>query len=123
MRFSRVPDSTAHGNPFATRVAGALRLARRSNTKRFERSIRCGLGYSCVRRLRRSSRFRPASADSRPAFTYNSALETGMAPRNQIFISYAHEDASWRDEFTDMLQPAIARGSISLWSDQNIPVG
>src|SRR6185295_3165478 len=46
-----------------------------------------------------------------------------MPTRNQIFISYAHADASWRDEFTDMLQPAIARGSISLWSDQNIAVG
>jgi hypothetical protein len=46
-----------------------------------------------------------------------------MPTRNQIFISYAHADAAWRDEFTDMLQPAIARGSISMWSDQNIAVG
>lgn len=46
-----------------------------------------------------------------------------MAPRNQVFISYAHADAKWRDAFVTMLRPEIDRGRISLWSDANIPVG
>jgi serine/threonine protein kinase len=43
--------------------------------------------------------------------------------RNQVFISYSHADAAWRDAFVTMLAPAIERRSISLWSDANIPVG
>ena len=46
-----------------------------------------------------------------------------MALRNQVFISYAHTDAAWKDAFVRMLRPAIDRGSIGLWSDGNIPVG
>jgi hemoglobin-like flavoprotein len=46
-----------------------------------------------------------------------------MAIRNQVFISYAHQDAAWKDAFVTMLGPAIDRGSISLWSDGSIPVG
>jgi len=46
-----------------------------------------------------------------------------MSFRNQVFISYAHEDARWRDAFVTMLAPAIERRCISLWSDANIPVG
>ena len=46
-----------------------------------------------------------------------------MPPRNQVFISYAHADAHWRDEFTGMFKPAVKRGSISLWSDEDIAIG
>ena len=46
-----------------------------------------------------------------------------MALRNQVFISYAHADAAWKDAFVTMLGPAIERGNISLWSDGSIPVG
>jgi serine/threonine protein kinase len=46
-----------------------------------------------------------------------------MALRNQVFISYAHADAAWKDAFVTMLDPAIKRGNISLWSDGSIPVG
>ena len=46
-----------------------------------------------------------------------------MALRNQVFISYAHADAAWKDAFVTMLGPAIERGKISLWSDGSIPVG
>ena len=46
-----------------------------------------------------------------------------MSQRNQVFLSYAHEDVEWRDEFTLMFGPAVKRGSISLWSDENIAVG
>jgi hemoglobin-like flavoprotein len=46
-----------------------------------------------------------------------------MRTNNEVFISYAHEDASWRDEFRTMFKPAVDRGSISLWSDGDIAVG
>jgi serine/threonine protein kinase len=46
-----------------------------------------------------------------------------MALRNQVFISYAHTDAAWKDAFVRMLGPAIERGNISLWSDGSIPIG
>jgi serine/threonine protein kinase len=46
-----------------------------------------------------------------------------MSFRNQVFISYSHEDTAWRDAFVKMLVPAIERRCITLWSDANIPVG
>jgi serine/threonine protein kinase len=46
-----------------------------------------------------------------------------MPTRNQVFISYAHEDAAWRDAFAVMLAPAVRRGSITLWSDGSIAAG
>jgi serine/threonine protein kinase len=47
----------------------------------------------------------------------------GQSNREQIFISYAHEDARWRDEFLGMLAPAHERGLIGVWSDGAIPAG
>jgi len=46
-----------------------------------------------------------------------------MSSRNQVFISYAHADARWKDRFVQMFNPAVRRGNISLWSDDHIPVG
>src|ERR1700674_3790532 len=47
----------------------------------------------------------------------------GEPNRDQIFISYAHEDAWWRDEFVGMLAPARERGLIGVWSDDTIAAG
>lgn len=41
----------------------------------------------------------------------------------RIFISYAHADTEWKDEFERMLAPARDRGIIELWSDENIRKG
>jgi serine/threonine protein kinase len=41
----------------------------------------------------------------------------------EVFISYAREDASWRDEFVQMLAPAQERGLIRVWSDERIAAG
>ena len=46
-----------------------------------------------------------------------------MRISNQVFISYAHEDVKWKDRFRDMFAPAVGRGSVTLWSDDHIPVG
>jgi serine/threonine protein kinase len=47
----------------------------------------------------------------------------GQSNRDQIFISYAHEDARWRDDFLGMLAPAHERGLIGVWSDGAIAAG
>jgi hemoglobin-like flavoprotein len=69
----------------------------------------------------------PAATDERAALQQDAARlrskTPAMAVHNQVFISYAHADASWRDEFIEMFGPAVKRGSIRLWSDENIPVG
>jgi serine/threonine protein kinase len=43
------------------------------------------------------------------------------AERNQVFISYAHEDKTWCEAFTTMLAPAGS--SVKVWDDGLIPVG
>jgi len=47
----------------------------------------------------------------------------GQSKPEQIFISYAHEDASWREEFERMLAPAWERGLIGVWSDESVTAG
>src|SRR5262245_34432211 len=47
----------------------------------------------------------------------------GQARLDRIFISYAHEDAQWREEFERMLAPAGERGLIGVWSDESITAG
>lgn len=46
-----------------------------------------------------------------------------MSTRTQVFVSYAHLDVKWRDMFIKMFAPAVDRGSISVWSDEDIAVG
>jgi serine/threonine protein kinase len=46
-----------------------------------------------------------------------------MSEPNQVFISYAHEDVRWREEFERMLAPAQERGLIGVWSDDAIEAG
>ena len=43
--------------------------------------------------------------------------------RDQLFISYAHEDAVWRERFERMLAPARKRGLVDVWSDTRISAG
>jgi serine/threonine protein kinase len=40
-----------------------------------------------------------------------------------IFISYAHEDANWMEDFKGMFTPALTQGRINLWSDEGIEPG
>ena len=47
----------------------------------------------------------------------------GQPKPDQVFISYAHADVHWRDEFEGMLAPACTRGLIELWSDKRIAAG
>ena len=42
--------------------------------------------------------------------------------RTKVFISYAHEDASFMEEFRRMLQPAIG-DKFELWTDKKIEPG
>ena len=47
----------------------------------------------------------------------------GEYNRDQVFISYAHEDAHWREAFERMLAPAQERGLLKVWSDEAIVAG
>ena len=44
-------------------------------------------------------------------------------PTAQIFISYSHQDKTFRDELEINLKPYLLVGSITSWSDQQIAPG
>ena len=44
-------------------------------------------------------------------------------PRDQVFISYSHEDTKWREDLEKHLKPYLRAGSISSWSDKQISPG
>jgi hypothetical protein len=44
-------------------------------------------------------------------------------PRDQVFISYSHEDTKWREDLEKNLKPYLRGGSIVSWSDQQIAPG
>jgi hypothetical protein len=46
-----------------------------------------------------------------------------QSARDQIFISYSHEDAKWLDELQTMLKPLTRSGQISVWDDSQIKAG
>jgi hypothetical protein len=43
--------------------------------------------------------------------------------RDQVFISYSHDDPDLFQEFRTMLAPAERAGRLKLWDDTRIPVG
>jgi len=44
-------------------------------------------------------------------------------PARDLFISYAHEDEEWLHRITQHLQPLVAAGTITIWSDKSIEAG
>ena len=44
-------------------------------------------------------------------------------PRDQVFISYSHQDKRWHDDLRVHLTPYLRGGSIVSWSDQQIAPG
>jgi len=44
-------------------------------------------------------------------------------PRDQVFISYSHEDTKWREDLEKNLKPYLRDGSITSWSDEEIKPG
>jgi serine/threonine protein kinase len=50
-------------------------------------------------------------------------IEMSESRREQVFISYAHQDVQWREEFERMLAPARERGLLDVWSDGAIEAG
>jgi hypothetical protein len=44
-------------------------------------------------------------------------------PRDQVFISYSHEDTKWREDLEKHLKPYFRAGSIKGWSDKQIVSG
>ena len=43
--------------------------------------------------------------------------------RNQVFISYAHEDKAWLEKLLTMLKPLMRNKAILVWSDTQIQPG
>jgi hypothetical protein len=43
--------------------------------------------------------------------------------RRTVFISYAHKDRKWADEFVTFLAPWIRDKRVELWDDSRIPIG
>jgi internalin A len=48
-----------------------------------------------------------------------------MSPsaKDQVFISYSHEDTKWREDLEKHLKPYLRAGSIKSWSDKQISPG
>ena len=44
-------------------------------------------------------------------------------PRNQVFISYSHEDPDWRDKLLKHLKPLVRIEDLRVWSDTDIAAG
>jgi TIR domain len=44
-------------------------------------------------------------------------------PRDQVFISYSHQDRRWRATLDTHLKPYLRDGSITIWSDKQINPG
>jgi len=44
-------------------------------------------------------------------------------PRDQVFISYSHNDKKWREELEKHLKPYLRNRTITSWSDQQIRAG
>jgi TIR domain len=43
--------------------------------------------------------------------------------RDQVFISYSHEDEDWLERIQTMLKPLVMNDIISVWDDTHIKVG
>jgi WD40 repeat protein len=46
-----------------------------------------------------------------------------QSARNQVFISYSHEDTKWREDLEKHLKPYLRAGSFKSWSDKQISPG
>jgi hypothetical protein len=43
--------------------------------------------------------------------------------RDQVFISYSHNDRAWLDKFKTMLKPLVRNKTITVWDDTHIKAG
>ncbi|MFM2118908.1 MAG: Ubiquinone/menaquinone biosynthesis C-methyltransferase UbiE [Pseudomonadota bacterium] len=51
------------------------------------------------------------------------AEEENMPTRTKVFISYAHEDETWRETLRMVLRPQERKGLIDVWDDKRIRTG
>ncbi len=47
----------------------------------------------------------------------------GQGVRDQVFISYSHEDKKWLDRLRTMLAPLERQGRVKVWDDTQIEPG
>jgi hypothetical protein len=66
----------------------------------------------------------PAFECSETGTTRNWQYSTTAQPeRNQLFISYSHEDREWVDRLKKMISPLVRSEAMRLWEDSQIPAG
>lgn len=67
------------------------------------------------------------SSGTNPAFMPQSDPQSSAADtppqREQVFLSYSHQDEHWLEELQTMLKPLLKRRPISIWSDKRIKPG
>ena len=56
-----------------------------------------------------------------PAYSRGEFLYMGL--RTQVFISYSHDDESWRERLERHLQPLVRGGELRVWVDTKITPG
>jgi hypothetical protein len=49
--------------------------------------------------------------------------ESSSVKRDQVFISYSHQDKDWLEKLQIMLAPVIRAGKVSIWDDTQIKTG
>jgi internalin A len=49
--------------------------------------------------------------------------KTGMAIRDQVFISYSHQDSAWLDRLRIHLKPLERQELVKVWADTDIAIG
>jgi class 3 adenylate cyclase len=63
-------------------------------------------------------------SDGLPAFPAASPpIDVAAPPRQQVFISYSHEDRDWLDQLHAHLRPFLKRDDFELWDDTRITAG
>ncbi|MBM7800510.1 hypothetical protein JOE57_003431 [Microlunatus panaciterrae] len=60
---------------------------------------------------------------STPPYARSSIERTFVVPRNQIFVSYSHQDQYWLDRLLIHMRPLERVGRVELWNDRQIRAG
>lgn len=58
-----------------------------------------------------------------PSKKGTTSTPSATAERNQVFISYSHEDKDWLGRLQKMLKPAMRHHNITVWDDTKIKAG
>ncbi|MBD2104698.1 toll/interleukin-1 receptor domain-containing protein [Leptolyngbya sp. FACHB-261] len=104
-------------------------LARTSNaSQRFELQEQIDESNRQIQRLRASTATPPVAIPSQSTVQPEKECLERKKPvpepvRDQVFVSYSHEDAEWLKKLQTMLKPMVRNGTIDPWDDTRIKKG